>query len=325
VAQVIELRDVSLWRRTQEEFHYDLKRLIFNLLRGRHRAPARRKVLDAVSLGVDPGEKVGIIGENGSGKTTLLKVICGILSPTRGTRITNGAIAPLIELGAGFDPQLSLIDNVIYYGLLLGIERRRIRQHVDSILDFAELQEYRNEPVKTLSSGMTARLGFSIATEFRPDILILDEVLAVGDESFARKCRERIDHLWDEHVTILVVSHQLDFILKACDRGIWIEKGAILYDGSPSQAVLQYKLRVESQRLAGKAETPTVLLAPRHSDSRHAGRLYAFFDGKRHLVMDPQWLVKVGLDDADALRFEDSALDEIPEGESVGALTSVSG
>jgi ABC-type polysaccharide/polyol phosphate transport system ATPase subunit len=325
VAPVIALRDVSLWRRTQEEFHYDFKRFVFNLIRGRHRRPNRRRVLDNVSLTVRAGEKIGIIGENGSGKTTLLKVICGILAPTNGSSATTGSVAPLIELGAGFDSMLSLVDNIVYYGLLLGIERRRMREHVDSILDFAELRDYRDEPVKTLSSGMTARLGFAIATEFRPDILILDEVLAVGDESFARKCRERIDHLWDEHVTILVVSHNLDFILKECDRAIWLEKGALVLDARPHEAVLGYKLKVETQRLSEQpGRVPMLVLAPLHPDSKYADRSYAYFDGRKHLIADHNWLKQSGLEDADVIRLEDDALDQIPEGQPAGSLSSVS-
>ncbi len=322
--QVIGMQGVDLWRRTQEEFHYDLKRFVFGLLRGRHRKPSRRQVLANVNLSIKAGEKIGIIGPNGSGKTTLLKVICGILSPTRGKAVSNGTIAPLIELGAGFDPELSLVDNIVYYGLLLGIDRRRMIEHLDSILYFAELQEYRNEPVKTLSSGMTARLGFSIATEFRSDILILDEVLSVGDEAFQRKCRERIDQLWDEHVTILVVSHNLEFILKACDRALWLDKGSIAYDGAPQEAVLQYKLRVEQQRLAGTERTAMLLLGPEHADSKYAGKLFAFFEGSRHLVPDNNWMTSNELDDTAALRFSDETIDRIPEGEPVGNLATAS-
>lgn len=251
---VILLRAVTLWRRTQEEFHYDLKRFVFSVVRGKHRKPHRRRVLHDVNLRVAPGEKIGIIGANGSGKSTLLKVICGILAPTSGTVSVSGRIAPLIELGAGFDQELSLVDNIIYYGLLLGIERRRMIDHVDSILDFAELQDYRTEPVKTLSSGMTARLGFAIATEFRSDILILDEVLAVGDESFKRKCKERTDALWDEHVTILVVSHDLSFIESSCDRAIWMDKGTLSFDGPPNESVLRYRRDVEGQSFAVATE-----------------------------------------------------------------------
>lgn len=319
---IISIRDVSLWRRTQEEFHYDLKRFIFNLVRGRHWKPSRRQVLSGVNLTVNPGEKIGIIGANGSGKTTLLKVICGILPPTKGRVATSGVIAPLIELGAGFDVELSLVDNIVYYGLLLGIERRLMRSHVDSILDFAELQEYRNEPVKTLSSGMTARLGFAIATEFRPDILILDEVLAVGDEAFQRKCRERIDTLWSEDVTILVVSHQLSVILKSCNRALWLDKGAILCDGAPHEAVMRYKLRVEAQRLEGiPSRVPTLVLAANHANSKYADHYYAFFEGRRHLITDQNWLVANDLADAEVLRFEDDVLDQIVEGEPVGSLS----
>lgn len=321
---VITMQNVDLWRRTQEEFHYDLKRFVFALLRGRHKKPNRRQVLDGVNLNVAAGEKIGIIGPNGSGKTTLLKIICGILTPTRGKSATIGTIAPLIELGAGFDPELSLVDNIIYYGLLLGIDRRRMTAHLGAILDFAELQEYRNEPVKTLSSGMTARLGFAIATEFRPDILILDEVLAVGDEAFARKCRERIDHMWDDHVTILVVSHNLDFILKACDRGLWLEKGAIAFDGPPQEAVLNYKLKVEEQRLGGSDQKAMLLIAPEHAESKFAGKFFAYFDGSRHLVPDNNWLTQHSLNDAEALRFSDETIDRIPEGAPVGNLATAS-
>ena len=319
---VIALRDVSLWRRSQEDFHYDLKRFVFNLMRGRHRKPGRRKVLEDVNLLVQAGEKIGIIGENGAGKTTLLKVICGILAPTNGTAETTGSIAPLIELGAGFDIDLSLVDNIIYYGLLLGIPKRRMREHVDAILEFAELQEYRSEPVKTLSSGMLARLGFAVATEFRPDILILDEVLSVGDESFARKCRERLDYLWAEHVTILAVSHNLDMILTSCNRALWLEKGAVLYDGATHEAVLRYKLKVEAQRL-GPARKPMLLLAARQTDSHYANMYFAYFDGRRHRVHDQLWLTENGLQGAEALRLGDSQLDQIPEGPGVSALSSI--
>jgi len=318
------MQGVSLWRRTQEEFHYDLKRFIFSVIRGRPGKPHRRRVLHDANLAVQPGEKIGIIGANGSGKSTLLKIVCGILTPSKGTVITHGSIAPLIELGAGFDQELSLVDNIIYYGLLLGVERRKMKEHLDAILDFAELQEYRNEPVKTLSSGMTARLGFAIATEFRPDILILDEVLAVGDESFKRKCRERIDVLWDEHATIIVVSHDLDFVVRACDRALRLDKGEIACDGAPYEAVLRYKLKVESNRLSSEPfRLPVLLLCARQTNSTHADRVYAFIDGNRHCVADERWLLQHQLNAAEALRLEDEVLDQIPEGRPLQYLDSV--
>lgn len=283
-------------------------------------------MLSDVNLTVQPGEKIGIIGANGSGKTTLLKVICGILTPTKGRVAASGTIAPLIELGAGFDAELSLVDNIVYYGLLLGIERRSMRQHIEPILEFAELQDYRNEPVKTLSSGMTARLGFAIATEFRPDILILDEVLSVGDEAFSHKCKQRLDHLWDEHVTILVVSHQLNVILNSCDRALWLERGAIAYDGSTYEAIIRYKLKVEAQRLEGDpTRKPMLLLAAQQANSKYAGNYYAYFDDHRHRITDQQWIVQNNFAVAEALRFDDDVLDRIPEGQPVAALSSISG
>ncbi len=189
----VELDRVTLWRRTQEEYTFDLKRRIFALVQRRYRKPSRRCVLDNVSLRVESGEKLGIIGPNGSGKSTLLKVICGILEPTSGSVSTRGAIAPLIELGAGFDPDLPVIDNIVLYGVLLGRSHAEMEAKTPEILRFAELEDYTSSPVRVLSSGMAARLGFAIATDANPDILILDEVLAVGDESFRKKSRRRIE------------------------------------------------------------------------------------------------------------------------------------
>jgi ABC-2 type transport system ATP-binding protein len=322
VETAIDVSNVSLWRRTQEEFHYDLKRFIFAIFRGKFRAPNRRQVLHGMSLSVRSGEKIGIIGPNGSGKSTLLKIICGILQPTTGSVSVVGNIAPLIELGAGFDAELSLVDNIIYYGLLLGIPRRKMLEHLEAILDFAELQEHRTEPVKTLSSGMVSRLGFAIATEFRPDILILDEVLAVGDESFKRKCRERIDTLWDEHSTIIVVSHDLDFISRSCDRGIWLEKGKLKFDGPPHEAVLRYRLSVEADRRSLEHGSPVLLLGSHQANSPHAGLVYALVDGQRRLVRDKQFLALHKLELEEALLFDDDALESIPEGQPIELLSS---
>jgi ABC-2 type transport system ATP-binding protein len=236
----IELRDVSLWRRTQEELAYDLKRIIIQSLERRYRRPARRRVLAGVDLRVERGEKVGIIGPNGAGKSTLLKVICGILPTTYGEVKVQGSIAPLIELGAGFDEDLSVVENIIYYGVLLGYSRDEMRARVASILEFAELHDYARSPLKALSSGMNARLGFAIATEKRPDILILDEVLAVGDESFKLKSTQRMNEFWDAHCTILVVSHGLDFIAAQCDRAIWLDQGKIVASGPAREITERY-------------------------------------------------------------------------------------
>jgi len=238
--EVIRLDQVSLWRRTQEEFSYDLKRTVLSVVEGKYRQPARKLVLDQIALVVEAGNKVGIIGANGAGKSTLLKVICGILRPTKGLVRVRGKIAPLIELGAGFDPEISVIDNILLYGVLLGFSRDQMRGRVDSILEFAELQEYAVLPVKALSSGMVARLGFAIATDVQPDILILDEVLSVGDQSFKNKCKQRIDKFWEANSTVLVVSHELSFIMQSCDKVIWLDKGKVRFIGDTETAIQRY-------------------------------------------------------------------------------------
>ncbi len=243
--EVIRLDRVSLLRRTQEEFSYDLKKTLFSLLEGKYRKPARRQVLDQVDLVVEAGEKVGIIGANGSGKSTLLKVICNILDPTSGQVRVRGKVAPLIELGAGFDPEISVVDNIILYGVMLGFSEKEMRRRIPEILDFSELQDYAAVPVKALSSGMVARLGFSIATDVQPDILILDEVLSVGDESFKNKCKRRIERFWEANATILLVSHDLHFLQKSCERVIWLERGKVRMAGNSAEIVEAY---IESSR-----------------------------------------------------------------------------
>ena len=240
MTEVIRLDKVSLYRRTQEEFSYDLKKTLLSFLEGKYRKPSKKLILDKVDLVVNAGEKIGIIGSNGSGKSTMLKLICGILKPTTGHLWVKGEIAPLIELGAGFDPDLSVRDNIVLYGVMLGFSRKEMKERVFSILDFAELQDYTFAPVKSLSSGMSARLGFAIATDVQPDILILDEVLSVGDESFKNKCQKRIDKLWDHHTTILVVSHGLEFIQQSCERAIWLDRGKIRFAGSTEETISHY-------------------------------------------------------------------------------------
>lgn len=224
---VIKLDNVNLWRRTQEEFSYDLKKTILSFIEGKYRQPAKKLILKDINLTIQKGEKIGIIGSNGAGKSTLLKVISGILQPTSGKVRVHGKIAPLIELGAGFDSEISVQDNIILYGVLLGFSRTDMKSRTNSILEFAELEDYRYAPVKSLSSGMVARLGFAIATDVQPDILILDEVLSVGDESFKNKCQRRINQFWESHVTVLVVSHSMSFIRESCNDAIWIDNSKI--------------------------------------------------------------------------------------------------
>lgn len=244
--EVIRLDSVSLWRRTQEEFSYDLKKTLLSVVEGKYRQPAKKLVLNNVNLVVDKGEKIGIIGANGSGKSTLLKIISGILRPTTGNVRVRGQVAPLIELGAGFDPDISVMDNILLYGVLLGFSRTEMKARARSILEFAELEDYTLVPVKGLSSGMVARLGFAIATDVQPDILILDEVLSVGDEGFKNKCKQRMDQFWDDHATVLVVSHDLEFVSTSCKKAIYLNQGNIKFAGD-SQEVVDFYLETVKQ------------------------------------------------------------------------------
>ena len=226
----------------------DFKRSVFSLLRGNFPPAKQRDVVTDLSLRVDRGAKLGVIGPNGSGKTTLLKLMCGILRPTGGTICAQRKIVPLIELGAGFDYELSVIDNIIMYGVLLGYSRNTMVEKSEGIIDFAELQDFRDAPVKTLSSGMAARLGFAIATDVDPEILLLDEVLAVGDEHFRQKCSARLEAFWGKDQTVVVVSHQLPFILEQCDSAICLHEGRIVFSGSAEETV-DYYLWAERESL----------------------------------------------------------------------------
>lgn len=240
MTEAIRLDKVSLWRRTQEEFSYDLKRTILSIVEGKYRQPAKKLILNEIELTINRGEKIAIIGANGSGKSTLLKVICGILEPTTGSVKVKGNIAPLIELGAGFDEELSVLDNIIFYGVMLGFSRQDMKERAKSILEFAELREYGLIPVKSLSSGMKARLGFAIATDVEPDILILDEILSVGDEGFKHKCEQKMQEFWREGTTILLVSHSMNLIAESCKKTIWLDQGKIKFMGDTEQAIKLY-------------------------------------------------------------------------------------
>ena len=321
----IDLRGVALVRRTQEELQYDLKRTLLNLVRGRGRAVHRRTVLQDVDLVVSRGEKVALIGANGSGKSTLLKVIAGILAPTRGTARVTGRVAPLIELGAGFDPELSVFDNIVYYGVLLGQSEATMRVHADAILDFAELQPYRDDPTKTLSSGMNARLGFAVATEFRPDVLLLDEVLAVGDEQFRRKCTARLSRFWDAHVTIVVVSHDLHYVASTCERAIWLDEGRVRIDG-PSRRAAQrylesatlpvYRHGSELVALAEAVERGEIIVRGT-SKSEQGMQVFLIRGGRRHLIGSDAWYDRTGYAWEDIIHVDDAVILEVPAGETI--------
>lgn len=187
--------------------------------------------LKGVSFNVRKGDAVGLIGLNGSGKSTMLKVIAGVLKPTKGAVTVKGTIAPLIELGAGFDMDLTARENVFLNGALLGYTREEMEGFYQDIVDFSELSDFMNVPVKNFSSGMVSRLAFAIATIGTPDILIVDEVLSVGDFRFQEKCEKRIQNMMSKDTTILFVSHSINQVKKLCNKIIWLEKGCLKIQG----------------------------------------------------------------------------------------------
>lgn len=199
-----------------------------------------------VSFEVKKGEAWGIIGTNGSGKSTLLKLICGILKPYRGTVEVNGSIAPMIELGAGFDGDLTASENIFLNGAVLGYDKKFMQEHFDEIVEFAELQDFLEMPIKNYSSGMAARLGFAIATVVRPDILICDEVLAVGDYAFQQKCERRMNEMRKEGTTLLYVSHSIESVKEVCDHALWLDKGVVRMSGDVEKVAEAYMEAVEN-------------------------------------------------------------------------------
>jgi lipopolysaccharide transport system ATP-binding protein len=321
----ISLSGVTLIRRTQEELHYDLKRTVMNALRLRARKIKRSTVIEGLDLRVEHGEKVGVIGPNGSGKSTLLKLIAGVLQPTRGSVAVEGSLSPLIELGVGFEPELTLVDNILFYGVLLGHDEAVVRAHVDAILDFAELSEIREQPTKTLSSGMSARLGFAIATEFRPDILLLDEVLAVGDERFRRKCGARIERFWDAHSTIVLVSHDLTNVARTCDRIVWLDGGRVQFDGRADVAVQRYldtvptSLSIRSGEeliaFAAAAPRPVIVRGSFRPDDDIA--IFLVRNGYRWRIASDGEYRRTAVTWEDVLVVSDAVIEQVPEGDAV--------
>jgi ABC-type polysaccharide/polyol phosphate transport system ATPase subunit len=211
--------------------------------------------LREVSLDVAVGESLGLIGRNGSGKSTILRLIGGIMRPTRGRVRVSGVVSALIELGAGFHPEFSGRENVYLYGALLGLSREQVHKRFDAIVDFAELAQFVDAPVKHYSSGMLMRLAFSIAAHVEPDVLLVDEVLAVGDAAFQRKCFARVDQLRRDGVSIVYVSHALDTVRLICDRVVWLERGQCRAIGLPDDAIRLYLGTIASE--SEKSDQPT--------------------------------------------------------------------
>ncbi|URN95428.1 MAG: ABC transporter ATP-binding protein [Candidatus Pristimantibacillus lignocellulolyticus] len=193
-----------------------------------------------VSFKVEQGDSFAILGGNGSGKSTALKIISGIYKPTTGSVKVNGTIAPLIELGAGFDMDLTARENIFLNAAVLGYSKKFITEQYDRIIEFSELSEFEDVPLKNFSSGMTARLGFSIATLVKPDILIVDEILSVGDHAFQEKCEKKMDEMTSGGTTLILVSHSIEQVKKICKNAVWINKGEVMISGSVEEVSNAY-------------------------------------------------------------------------------------
>ncbi|MCW9718782.1 ABC transporter ATP-binding protein [Avibacterium sp. 21-599] len=227
---IIDIKNVSIRFNKATENITSLKEYIIKLAKKELMFQEFFPLKD-INLQIRRGEAWGLIGRNGSGKSTLLKLICGILSPYQGTVSVKGNIAPLIELGAGFDGELTAKENIYLNASLLGYNRTFIKEHFNEIIEFSELQEFIDVPLKNFSSGMAARLGFAIATMVKPDILIVDEVLAVGDTAFQEKCKQRMAKLLDSGTTLLFVSHSIDQVKELCKYGVLIQDHSIRMKG----------------------------------------------------------------------------------------------
>ena len=218
----------------------NLKEFVIRKIKGNIEV-AKFKALDDITFQVRKGERLAIMGLNGAGKSTLLKAIVGVYKPTAGKVTKHGVMAPLIELGAGFDPEYTGKENIYLYGAILGYSREFLDTKLQDIIDFSELGDFINVPLKNYSSGMKSRLGFSIATAVEPDILILDEVLSVGDAKFRRKSLAKVQSMFDHGVTVLFVSHSIDQVLAICDRAILLQKGKIIAEGTAEEVAVVYE------------------------------------------------------------------------------------
>lgn len=237
---VIVLNNVSVKYRAPEQAFHTFKEYAIQLLKRNVRFH-EFNALNQVDLEVSDGEILGIIGRNGAGKSTLLKVISRVLIPTEGRVRIRGHVSPLLELGAGFHPELTGRENIYLNGTLLGHTRRDIDSRLPEIIEFAELGDFIDAPLRTYSSGMIARLGFSVATAWKPEILILDEVLAVGDEVFRQKCRIRMENFRDQGTTTLLVTHDSNTVETLCARAVWLDHGQVQAIGPSREVVSLYR------------------------------------------------------------------------------------
>ena len=226
---IIDVNDVSIMFRLYRENVDSLKEFVVKKIK-RQIAYDEFWALQNINFHVGRGEAVGLVGRNGSGKSTLLKTIAGVLKPTKGSVAIKGTVAPMIELGAGFDMDLTATENVFLNGAILGYPIEMLEENMQKIIDFSELKDFMDVPIKNFSSGMFARLGFAVATIYTPDILIVDEILSVGDWQFQAKCHKRIQEMLEQGTTLLFVSHSMDQVKEVCNRAILLEHGHMIMD-----------------------------------------------------------------------------------------------
>ena len=243
-SKAIIVDDVSICFNLSEEKVDDLKTFLIKKLKGDLKFN-EFWALKNVSFTLDKGDRLGILGLNGAGKSTLLKTICGVMKPTKGHITVNGKIAPLLELGAGFDMQYTGRENIYLYGSVLGFSRKFLDEKYREIADFSELGDFLNVPLKNYSSGMRARLGFSIATVVEPEILVLDEVLSVGDAKFRKKSEQKIQSMFDKGVTVLFVSHSIEQVKRLCNKAILLEHGKLIAAGPTEEIAAIYEEKLK--------------------------------------------------------------------------------
>ena len=242
---IIEVSNVSVRFNLEQEKTDTIKEYLLKLVKGQLHFNEFYALRD-VSFNVERGDSLALIGTNGSGKSTMLKLIAGVLYPSRGKVSVKGSIAPLIELGAGFDIDLTARENIFLNGAVLGHSRAYMKKHFDEIVDFAEIEEFIDVPVKNFSSGMVARLGFSIATQVRADILVVDEILAVGDFLFQQKCYRRMEEMLSGGTTLLFVSHDAEMVKRMCRRAVWLNDPEMMDIGEAAAVCDNYRAAMEA-------------------------------------------------------------------------------
>jgi ABC-type polysaccharide/polyol phosphate transport system ATPase subunit len=278
-----------------------------------------------VTFEVAPGEMVGVIGPNGSGKSTLLKLLSGIVRPTSGDVAVVGRLAALLELGAGFHPEISGRGNIEINGLLLGLTKREIAARFDAIVAFAELEDFLDAPLKTYSSGMAVRLGFSIAAHSDPDVLLVDEVLAVGDERFAHRSLEKFSEFERAGKTILVVSHDLDLVASRCRRALWLDRGRVAYDGPAAATVERYRKRVAEEEKAERLSGGGGGAPTRSEEPERIGSRVAVVTGVRLLDADGRPADRVRSGESSVLEMDVEATAPISDFVFGFAISTVAG